>query len=207
VLSPTFTRNYPSKYWAYTRSYLKRQDVKETVAMVLSMRLAMATSPQDDIKKDPGIDKEVGYTKEVLEVLKNRVLPSLIEASESSIKKGCVERITIDIAIDPYGRSKRRQGLHGATSLVIRSTTSASTIEQAHSRMKRRSGSDEAEARQSKSASIHKNNKTISVDRLDRSTENNGERSVRSVHNTRTTSAMRVANVMKCPVSSVRTIG
>jgi hypothetical protein len=64
------------------------------VAMVLYMRPTMATSPH---KTYYGKDPEVDCTKEVLEVLKNRVLPSLIEASESSIKKGCVERITIDL--------------------------------------------------------------------------------------------------------------
>jgi hypothetical protein len=66
--------------------------------MVLFMRPTMATSlhktlyGRDDVKEDPGMD----YTQEVLEVLKNRVLPSLIETSESSIKKKRARRIAID---------------------------------------------------------------------------------------------------------------
>jgi hypothetical protein len=84
--------------------------------MVLFMRPTMATSPhetyyiRDDVKEDTGID----YTQEVLDVLENRVLPSLIEASESSIKnKGCVELQSIRTI-----NSMCRLGLQGATSLA-----------------------------------------------------------------------------------------
>jgi hypothetical protein len=51
-------------------------------AIVLASPSSTTYCNRSNVKGDP----EVDYTKEVLEVLKNRVLTSLLEASESSIK-------------------------------------------------------------------------------------------------------------------------
>jgi hypothetical protein len=54
--------------------------------MVLFMRPTMATSPRTSYNRSDVSKRIQGSTKEVLEVLKNRVLASLIKHSEESIR-------------------------------------------------------------------------------------------------------------------------
>jgi hypothetical protein len=102
--------------------------------MVLFMRPTMATSPpktyyRDNVKEDPAVD----YAKEVLEVLKNWVLASLIQHSEGSIKKrkrGAPSNC--GRSVPSYDRSTTT-----TTTSPTRHMTRRQRVEQAYSRTKR----------------------------------------------------------------------